>query len=69
MGSAPMRSSHNNEGVEGTERPSADALHWYQSDEGQARLAQATEHFRLGRIAPANADGAIDRVDDAGLGA
>lgn len=62
---APMRSLHDDEAGHGAEPSAADSRHWYESDAGQARLAQATEHFRLGHIATVNDNGATDRVDGA----
>lgn len=66
--SAPMRSLHDDEAGQGGAPSAADTRHWYESDAGQARLAQATEHFRLGHIATANGNGATDRVDGAESG-
>ncbi len=60
-----MRSSHDDEASQRAQRSVGDARHWYETDAGQARLAQATEHYRLGRIASANENGATDRVDGA----
>lgn len=65
MDDAPMRSSHDDEAGQSGERSAADSRHWYESAAGQARLAQATEHFRLGHVATANDNGATDRVDGA----
>lgn len=62
-----MRSSHDDEAGRGAELSIADPRHWYESEAGQARLAQATEYFRLGHIATANDNGATDRVDGAEL--
>lgn len=65
MDNAPMRSSHDDGAGQRAKPSGADTRHWYLSVEGQARLAEATEHFRLGRIATANDNGATDRVDGA----
>ena len=68
MDNAPMRSFHDDDEGQAPQLSVADTRHWYESDAGQARLAQATEDFRLGHIAAANENGATDRVDGAESG-